>query len=131
GMAQLLTLFGMPSLPIPDNFPGVNLFKFREIDLNVVLPVNGALSLPSIESLAITIGSDESWTPPVPFVTLTNVGTRWVWDYSYYDNDQGVSTKASNVSGSIFGTFVFGNGSSGGDGVLPPFVPSGHSGGEL
>ena len=132
GMAQLTTLFGMPSLPLPDNFPGMNLFKFRDIELYITLPPKSG-DMPTIQFLTVTIGSDETWSPPVPFVTISKLGTRWVWAWSYYKDDNDKNITVSNVTGSIFGSLNFGS-EPGGSGTTPalpspePSTPSGSAG---
>src|ERR1043166_5980443 len=39
GMAQLTTIFGLPALPLPDNFPLIDPFKFRSVELFVSDPI--------------------------------------------------------------------------------------------
>lgn len=102
GMAQLTTLFGLPALPLPDNFPLMETFRFRSVELFFTSPQDHVL--PVLRFLVISIGSDQEWTPPVPFVTLHNVGTRWIWGWS--TNASGKSV--SSVSGSVSGALRFG-----------------------
>lgn len=123
GMSQLTTLFGMPALPLPDNFPGISSFKFREIELYLKLPTTPGQSA-VINNLAITIVSDNEWTPPVPFVTITNLGTRWVWAWSTYTDERGTEVSKSMVTGSVFGTLEFGGDSTPGGSTPPPALPS-------
>lgn len=106
GMAQLSTIFGLPALPLPDNFPLLETFKFREVDLTFTSPVGGGI--PEIQALGLTIGSEQSWSPPVPFVTLRDIGTRWVWSWGAV-NVNGLSHSRGTVSGSVFGTIRFGD----------------------
>ncbi|MCU1723908.1 hypothetical protein, partial [Pseudomonas sp. 5P_5.1_Bac1] len=102
GMAQLTTLFGLPALPLPDNFPLMETFRFRSVELFFTSPKDHVL--PTLRFLVVSIGSDQEWTPPVPFVTLHNVGTRWIWGWS--NNASGKSV--SSVSGSVSGALRFG-----------------------
>ncbi|EIK65240.1 hypothetical protein [Pseudomonas brassicacearum] len=102
GMAQLTTIFGLPALPLPDNFPLLETFKFRSVELYFTSPTKGVL--PTLNFLVVSIGSDQQWTPPVPFVTLHNVGTRWTWGWS---KDR-AGKSVSSVSGSISGSLRFG-----------------------
>ena len=106
GMAQLSTIFGLPALPLPDNFPLLETFKFREVDLTFTSPDGGAI--PQLQGLALTIGSEQEWSPPVPFVTLHDIGTRWVWAWGAIKGDGGASRSTGTVSGSVFGTLRFG-----------------------
>ncbi|MGB4486664.1 MAG: hypothetical protein WBI95_14270 [Pseudomonas veronii] len=101
-MAQLTTIFGLPALPLPDNFPLMETFQFRSVELYFSAPSSSVL--PTLDFLVVSIGSDQQWTPPVPFVTLHNVGTRWTWGWSK-DN---VGKSVSSVSGSVSGSLRFG-----------------------
>lgn len=107
GMAQLSTIFGLPALPLPDNFPLLETFKFREVDLTFTSPTGGGL--PQLQALGVTIGSDQQWSPPVPFVTLHSVGTRWVWGWGAISVDGGATRYTGTVSGAVFGTLRFGD----------------------
>jgi len=99
GMAQLTTIFGLPALPLPDNFPLMETFSFRSVELYFSSPGNGIL--PTLNFLVVSIGSDQQWTPPVPFVTLHNVGTRWTWGWSKDSAGKSVSSVSGSVSGSL------------------------------
>jgi LysM repeat protein len=124
GISQLTTLFGMPQLPLPDNFPLLNLFRFRELQLYITLPDKVGTGA-AINNLALTIVSKEKWTPPIPFVSFSDVGTRWVWAWTTYTNSNGVEISRSMVTGSVFGTINFGDQDSGSDGNdLPELPPS-------
>lgn len=121
GMAQLTTIFGLPALPLPDNFPLIDTFKFRTVELYFSTPLKkdgDTGSIPVLKYLAISIGSDQVWTPPIPFVKIHDVGTRWVWGWSYADKN-GKTEVISTVSGSVYGTFNFGGTGGAGGGTLP------------
>jgi len=107
GMAQLSTIFGLPALPLPDNFPLLETFKFREVNLTFTSPEGGGI--PQLQGLAVTIGSDQQWSPPVPFVTLHDIGTRWVWAWGAIKADGGSARDTGTVSGSVFGSLRFGD----------------------
>lgn len=115
GMAQLSTIFGLPTLPLPDNFPLLETFKFREVDLTFTSPEGGGI--PELQMLALTIGSEQTWSPPVPFVTLHDIGTRWVWGWGSIRSDGGVVRNTGTVSGSVFGTIRFGENANTGEKV--------------
>lgn len=106
GMAQLSTLFGLPALPLPDNFPLLETFKFHEVDLAFTSPENQ--TIPQLQSLAVTIVSEQEWSPPVPFVTLHDIGTRWVWAWGAIGVDGSALKSTGTVSGSVFGSIRFG-----------------------
>ena len=99
GMAQLTTIFGLPALPLPDNFPLLETFKFRSVELYFTSPSSSVL--PTLSFLVVSIGSDQQWTPPVPFVTLHNVGTRWTWGWSKDTAGKSVSSVSGSISGSL------------------------------
>lgn len=111
GLAQLTRIFGV-ELPIPMNFPILKDFYVAEIDIDLQI-TSGSSLIPSfsLQNLAITIRSEKTWVPPVPFVTLNNVGTRWVWGWSYINGKNG-QEKTYTLTGSVFGTFNFGSSSS-------------------
>lgn len=108
GIAQLTQLFGMPSLPLPDNFPLLSLFRFRDMEIYVKLPAQRGESA-SLFNLALSIVSKEKWNTPLPFVWFTDVGTRWVWAWSTYTEASGQEVSKSMITGSVFGTINFGD----------------------
>ena len=111
GLAQLTAIFGV-ELPIPMNFPVLSDFYVAEVDID--LQNNGTDLLPvfSLLNLAITIRSDKTWQPPIPFVTFSKVGTRWVWGWTYVYDDTGAQIKTYTLTGSVFGQINFGGGTS-------------------
>lgn len=127
GLAQLTGIFGV-ELPIPMDFPVLSDFYIAEIDIDLENTSNTLFSF-SLLNLGITIRSDKTWTPPLPFVTLNNVGTRWVWGWSEVTDDNGDPEKVYTLTGSVFGTFNFG--SSNDLQTLPPepLPPSDEGGG--
>ncbi|MFC5740612.1 hypothetical protein [Dyella tabacisoli] len=114
-IGQLTTLFGLPELPLPANFPILSGFQFRIVELWFRPPVGNAP--PVLDYIALSIESKRPWKAPVPFVTIKNVGTRWVWGWgTLNDNNFGY------ISGSVYGSLEFGSGPSGSGGLpsLPP-----------
>lgn len=118
GIAQLTTIFGMPAIPLPDNFPLLQTFKFRDVDLYFSAPGKKDL-LPTLRFLTVTIASPGEWTPPVPFVTVHGVGTIWTWGWTTVDDKSGQTRTTSNITGSVFGSFRFGSGGGGQDASAP------------
>jgi LysM repeat protein len=118
GLAQLTRLFGV-ELPVPMDFPVLSDFYVAEIDIDLQnnAPPNSMPSF-SLLNFAITIQSDKVWDPPIPFVTFSKVGTRWVWGWTVVKNESGVSEKVYSLTGSVFGNIVFGGNS--GFAALPP-----------
>ncbi len=118
GLAQLTRIFGV-ELPIPMNFPILSDFYVGEIDIDLQ-NTSGSSAMPSFSllNLAITIRSDKTWDPPIPFVTIDKVGTRWVWGWSMVNGNNGLE-KNYTLTGSVFGIINFG-GSNGQTALLPP-----------
>ncbi len=108
GLSQLSTLFGMPQLPLPEDFPLISLFRFRALELYITLPSKAGAGA-TLNNLALTVVSKEKWVPPIPFVSFCNVGVRWVWAWTTYTNSSGIEVSRSMVTGSVFGTVNFGD----------------------
>lgn len=111
GLSQLSELFGV-DLPIPMNFPVLSEFYVAEIDLDLNNDnPHGKLPRLTLGGFAITIKSDETWVPPVPFVTISNVGTRWVWAWTMVNSekDPGKIVKSYLLTGTVFGTLNIGD----------------------
>lgn len=122
GLGQLTAFFGV-ELPIPMNFPVLSDFYIAEIDL-VLNNTSDNPQLPSfsILNVSMTIRSDKLWNPPIPFVSFSNVGTRWVWGWSkVFDEEKKVERKTYMLTGSVFGTLNLGDA----DGGTSAPVPSG------
>lgn len=110
GLAQLTSLFGVV-LPIPMDFPVLSDFYLAELDMDLeVTGTNNLIPSFTLSSFGITIRSKKTWVPPVPFITISDVGTRWVWSWTTVTNSVGGSEKTYSMSGSVFGTFNFGSG---------------------
>lgn len=129
GLAQLLSIFGV-ELPIPMNFPILSDFYVAGIDIDLENTGTDASPSFSLQNLAITIRSDKVWNPPIPFVTFSNVGTRWVWGWTTITNEEGNPENLYTLTGSVFGTMnIGGSGGSGGTTVKKPVGPSSKPGG--
>lgn len=122
GLAQLLGIFGV-ELPVPMNFPLLSDFYVAEIDIDLENTGTDASPSFSLLNFAITIRSDKVWNPPIPFVTFSNVGTRWVWGWSTITNEQGNPENLYTLTGSVFGTMNIGGSGSGTVTVIPPADP--------
>jgi hypothetical protein len=138
GLISLGNIFGV-SLPIPMDFPLLSDFVFSGVDIDfrnsADSNANPALS---ISGLALTVVSHETWNPPVPFVSFTDVGARWVWGWTVIDDPTtGGKKNIDLVTGSVFASVVFGSdGDDDGGGTpkaLPPGpnAPTDSGGGEL
>lgn len=108
GLAELVSIFGV-DLPIPMNFPVLSDFYVAELDIDLMN--NGTDQSPrfSLNAFAMSIRSDKTWNPPVPFVTIDKVGTHWVWTWSEVLNENDEYVKTHVVTGSVFGTMNFGS----------------------
>lgn len=116
GLAQLTGLFGVV-LPIPMDFPVLSDFYVAQLDIDLeITGTNNLIPSFTLSAFGITIRSKKIWTPPVPFITISDVGTRWVWSWTTVTNSVGGTEKTYSMSGSVFGTFNFG---SGGAAALP------------
>ena len=105
GIANLMGL-QVDELVVPDNFLSLTSFYVSAIEID--FDTNGSLAnlinnLKTTSSVAVTISSDEQWSPPIPFVTIKNVGTRWVVGVVPVD---GVAT--SYTAGTVFGDLTIG-----------------------
>ncbi|SJZ84087.1 hypothetical protein SAMN04488128_1011805 [Chitinophaga eiseniae] len=108
GLEELLGIFGVP-LPIPMNFPLLSDFYVAEVDLDLMNNGTDQFPIFSLNAFGLTIQSDKTWNPPVPFVTIDKVGTHWVWTWSQVLDDNGAYQKTHVVTGSVFGTMNFGS----------------------
>jgi hypothetical protein len=108
GLAELVSIFGV-DLPIPMNFPVLSDFYIAELDIDLMNNGTDQFPIFSLDAFAMTIRSDKTWNPPVPFVTIDKVGTHWVWTWSEVLNDNGEYVKEHIVTGSVFGTMNFGS----------------------
>lgn len=103
GLALVASFFGIPisALPLPTGFDDFTGFYFSMIEVAIQPP--GATGLPQVGYLAMTLGSDKVWQPPIPFVTIENTGTRWVLSFV-----QAAGQSVPSISGSIYGSIVVG-----------------------
>lgn len=103
GLALVASFFGIPisALPLPTGFDDFTGFYFSMIEVAIQPP--GASGLPQVGYLAMTLGSDKIWQPPIPFVTIEDTGTRWVLSFA-----QAAGQSVPSISGSIYGSIVVG-----------------------
>ncbi len=125
GLAQLGKLFGLDAgdLRAPPALAGFETFALDEIEVWV----NGSPTrLEGIGAVAATIRSEKVWHPPIPFLTVTKVGTRWLMSPITIAGETHTA-----VAGSVFGSLVFQNASGEEPGIvdvsgeLPSFVIQG------
>jgi hypothetical protein len=126
GLGQLAGLFGLEvgDLRTPPGLGGFETFTLDEVE--AWIDGSPSTGLADLRSIAATIRSTEVWEPPIPFLRVTDVGTRWVLSWTPVAGRQ-----RRVVAGSVFGAFVFDNGPGEEDGVvdvvglLPSFVVEG------
>lgn len=126
GLAQLASLFGIQAgdLRTPPALGGFESFRLDQVEAWV--DGSPAAGLTGISAIAATIRSTKVWKPPIPFLSVTDVGTRWVLSWVPVAGRQ-----RRVVAGSVFGSFVFANGVGQADGIvdvvgqLPSFVIEG------
>lgn len=104
GLAQMTGLFGLPAdrFLVPTGFDDFTGLYVSEIEVSIKRPASRD-SIPAIEYLAITLGSSKEWRPPVPFVTIRDVGTRWAIAWAPIDGQ-----RTQFLSGAVYGTVVIG-----------------------
>jgi hypothetical protein len=115
-VAALAGLLGLKAddLLQPIDFLGLDVFYLSSVEVafappdgalpSIHLPVEEASNriVPTLRSLAVTIRSDAKWTPPLPFVSVCQVGSRWIvmWPEE--------SSRTSVWGGSVFGSLNLG-----------------------
>jgi LysM repeat protein len=106
GLAVLAALFGMPvdTLAVPPALSGFDTFRLSDVEV-ALHRQRGSLVPDEVRTLAITIESPEPWRPPIPGLRLIDVGTRWLLAWTPIE---GAVTPV--VSGSVYGSLVFGAG---------------------
>lgn len=110
-ISNLAAILGLESedLMSPETLGTLDDFYLSEIE--IWLPAfKGSLlkgvpaSVFKINNIAVTIRSDKEWDPPIPFVKIVDVGTRWVISLNTIVGSQ----TGSLLSGSVFGGFKVG-----------------------
>ena len=127
GLGQLAGLFGLSAgnLATPPALGGFETFALDGVEAWMTgTPATGPTGLLAI---AATIRSDTTWNPPIPLLTVTDVGTRWALMWARI----GSATPSAALAGSVFGSLVFSNGEGKKPGIvdvralLPSFVLEG------
>lgn len=127
GLAQLATLFGLNAgdLRTPPALGGFEAFKLDEVEVWLESSDGGVPR--SVSAIAATIrsGKDKVWEPPIPFLKVSGVGTRWALLHTVLGG-----ADRTVIAGSVFGSLEFENeGKAPGivdlSAVLPSFVITG------
>ncbi len=126
GLAQLAGLFGLDAgdLRTPPALGGFESFRLDEVE--VWLTGDGVGAPTGLSSIAATIRSEEIWQPPIPFLSVSGVGTRWALTHTQLGSEARTA-----LGGSVFGSLLFANGEHADPGIidltalLPSFVVMG------
>ncbi|HEX2078549.1 MAG TPA: LysM peptidoglycan-binding domain-containing protein, partial [Longimicrobium sp.] len=100
GVLGLMSFFGVstPSaFALPPGVAALGSFALSQLELGIRPPLDGRSF--GLESSAVTLRSQTSWDPPIPFVRVEEVGTRWRF---------GWRSLPPLVTGSVWGTLSFG-----------------------
>ncbi|MFJ3794102.1 hypothetical protein [Kitasatospora sp. NPDC090091] len=112
GIQALTALTGgtATNFTLPSGIAAIDRFGLQDLEFGIV-PV--ALGGPGLSYTAVGIVSNEPWDPPVPYLTVDRVGTRWVFSFA------GGRTL---ISGLVFGTMRFGQKTGSSLGSQAPFT---------
>ncbi|WP_145910071.1 LysM domain-containing protein [Kitasatospora viridis] len=95
----LIQMTGAPAgdFALPPGIAPLDRFRLQDLGFGVV-PL--ALGGPGLSYSAVSILSDQPWDPPVPFLMIDQVGTRWQFAFE--------AGKPTDYFGTVFGTMRFG-----------------------
>jgi len=99
GIAALLAIAGVDNaddFALPPGIAAINAFGLSDVGFGVLPPARGG---PSITYTSIGVKSATPWDPPVPYLTIEEVGTRWLFL---------PDPARTIVTGSVFGTMRLG-----------------------
>ncbi|MBL8297656.1 MAG: LysM peptidoglycan-binding domain-containing protein [Rhodanobacteraceae bacterium] len=104
-IVQLAALLGVtPSqLFTPPSLGPLNDFYLADIEVGVDTVPSLTAGVPGIEYIAVTLASDKEWNPPIPFVRVIDVGTRWL-----VSNLPSELEGSSYTAGSVYGGILIG-----------------------
>ncbi|MGW6916645.1 hypothetical protein ACWGB8_22890 [Kitasatospora sp. NPDC054939] len=104
-----MTGAGPGGFALPSGIAPLDLFRLRDVGFGIV-PIG--LGGPGLAYASVTVVSAEPWDPPVPFLTLDQVGTQWTVDFG--------SDGPPGITGVVFGTMRFGQKSASSLGAQAP-----------
>ncbi|MFI1564699.1 hypothetical protein ACH4ZX_16895 [Streptomyces sp. NPDC020490] len=113
GIQALLAITGGdPSdFALPPGITPLDAFGLKEAAFGIV-PVG--LGGPGLSYVMVDLRSSEPWDPPVPFLTIDEVGTRWAF---HFGGDDGPL-----VTGAVYGTMRFGEKTVSSTGAMAPYA---------
>jgi len=104
GLAEIAGLFGIElgGLATPPALGGFETFGLDELEAWVGGSPSAGLT--GIDAIGISIVSKKVWRPPIPLLTVQEVGTRWLVSFIEVEGESQTA-----VAGSVFGSLVFKN----------------------
>lgn len=114
GIQALLAMAGVSdadAFALPPGIAPINMFGLSDLGFGVK-PVESGV--PGLSYVSIGIASTEPWNPPIPYLTIDKVGTRWAFFFR--------ETRSPLVVGTVFGTMRFGQKTGSSLGAMAPHV---------
>lgn len=104
-LAAVARLLGLPpaDLMTPPDFGPLNDFYLSDIEVSLDAVASLAGAIPAVDYIAVTLRSDKVWNPPIPFVRVVDVGTRWIVG-NLADSQEG----STYLSGCVYGGLLVG-----------------------
>ncbi|MCX4695674.1 hypothetical protein [Streptomyces sp. NBC_01408] len=96
---------------LPTGIAPIDAFGLKSLGFGIVPVGHGG---PALSCALVGIQSNEAWDPPVPYLTIERVGTRWLFSLD--------STGRPSVTGMVFGTMRFGQKTVSSLGAEAPFA---------
>lgn len=98
-LQALIAMTGAPDkgFALPPGIAPLDQFRLRDVGFGIVPVSQGG---PLLASSSVSIVSGEPWNPPVPFLMIDQVGTRWQFSFA--------ADSEVTYSGVVFGTMRFG-----------------------
>jgi hypothetical protein len=107
GLRMITGLFdglALDRFPLPDSLPIVDDFFISSIGVGLAPPTT-AHPMGGMQFVEVTLGSTKDWQPPVPFVTINKVGTKWLLTFG---DPYAYSLSSAIISGTVYGDVVIG-----------------------
>jgi hypothetical protein len=101
GLAQVAALFGLPGSDLA-LVPGLDqIAGFFISEMTVGLRTPWMAGVPRLEGVSVTLGSKHEWRPPIPYLTVSDVGMGW--RVGWFGG-----LTPSSISGAFFGSVEVG-----------------------
>ena len=103
GLAQLAeSLFGVRAdgLALPPGLSFLGSIYLSDVEIGLLPPASGGLA-PGISYISAVVRSNGVWKPPVPFISLSELGAGWCFTF-------GGESGAPFVMATVYGTVAFG-----------------------